>query len=507
MSQDRVHDSDRATAPNEISDSDVAIVGMACRYAGANDPEQLWRLFRDGIEAIEHYSDEELVERGVDPALLRNPAYVKAGGRIADTRGFDAAFFGYGPKDAAITDPQHRHFLECTWAALEDAGHVPERFEGSVGVFAGCGMNSYFVFNLLTNREIVESTGLFLLRHTGNDRDFLPTTVSYKLDLTGPSIAVQTACSTSLVAIHQACQSLLAGECDMAVSGGSTIVVPEGRGYLYNDNEPLSPDGHCRAFDAKGAGTVLTSGAGVVVLRRLRDAVEDGDPIHAVIKGSAINNDGSRKIGYLAPSVDGQAAVVAEALAVAGLEADDIQYVATHGTGTHVGDPIEFTALTQAFRETSEREGYCAIGSSKPNIGHTDTAAGIASVIEVAQALQHRQIPPSLHYSTPNPNLEIEGSPFYVNDQLRDWEAGGRPRRAGVSSLGVGGTNAHVILEEAPPATATPACEDWQILPLSARSASALDARADDLAGWIEAHPEAALADVAHTLQVGRAGM
>ncbi len=488
----------------EYTGNEIAIVGLSCRFPGAANADELWRNLRGGVESILRYDDAALLAAGVEPSLLANPNYVKAGGQLPELDGFDAAFFGFGPKDAAITDPQHRHMLECAWEALEDAGHPPARFDGAIGCFVGCGMNGYFIYNLLRNPDILASTGAFLLRHTGNDRDFLPTTVSYKLDLTGPSVAIQTACSTSLVAIHVACQSLLANECDLALAGGVTIITPPGQGYVYNENEPLSPDGHCRAFDAKGAGTVLTSGIGVVSLRRLADALADGDAIHAVIRGSAINNDGSRKIGYLAPSVDGQAAVIAEALAIADVSADEISYVETHGTGTNVGDPIEISALTQAFRQTSDRNGYCAIGSNKPNIGHTDTAAGVASLIKVVKALQHGELPPSLHYERANPTIDFERSPFFVNHQLAEWKRANGKRRAGVSSLGVGGTNAHVIVEEAPERRSGPARRAFEILPLSAKSGGALDANAARLAAFLREHPQVSLADVAHTLQVGR---
>jgi acyl transferase domain-containing protein len=488
-------------------DNAIAIVGMAGRFPGASDVAAYWRNLRGGVESIRALSDEELLAAGADASWLRDPSYVKAAAVLDDVKGFDAGYFGFSPMDAGILDPQNRHFLETAVAALEDAGHAPKSFGGSIGVFAGCGMNAYFTYNLLTNPDLVKNVGLFLLRHTGNDRDFLSSTVSYKLDLRGPSVAIQSACSTSLVAIHTACQSLLSGECDMALAGGVTILVPHGQGYFYRENEPVSPDGHCRAFDHRSAGTVIASGVGIVVLRRLADALDDGDQIHAVIRGSAVNNDGAGKVGYLAPSVGGHAAAVAEALAVAGVGADTIQYVEAHGTGTLVGDPIEIAALTQGFRESTDRKQFCRIGSVKSNIGHLDTAAGVASVIKVASALQHREIPPSLHFEAPNPEIDFASSPFVVNAELRPWDRGETPRRAGISSLGIGGTNAHVVLEEAPdlPPTTSP-LRDVQLLPLSAKTSTALDALTGRLVAHLREHPEVSLADVAFTLQEGREG-
>ena len=487
--------------------TDIAIIGMSGRFPGARNVEEFWTNLRDGVESICPLSEEELTKAGVDSSLISRPDYVKAGGPLIDVEYFDAQFFGFSPKDAAIMDPQHRHFMECCWEALEHAAHPPSKFPGSVGVFAGCGMNAYFMRNVLPNSDLMNSVGLFLLRHTGNDRDFLPTTVSYKFNLHGPSVAIQTACSTSLVAIHMACQSLLNGECDMALAGGVTIQVPHGQGYIYRPNEIHSPDGHCRAFDASSAGTVITNGAGVVVLRRLSDAVQDNDFIHAVIKSSAINNDGANKVGYLAPSVDGHAEVVDEALALADLTADDISYVETHGTGTAVGDPIEIAALTEAFRRSTDRVGFCPIGSVKTNIGHLDTAAGVASVIKVAEALKHRKIPPSLNYEAPNPSIDFENSPFFVNAQLREWKSETGPRRAGISSLGVGGTNAHVILEESPikhRQHQSPNDSQWQILTLSAKTPTALDAATQNLAQALANQRNLTLENVAFTLQEGR---
>ena len=489
-------------------DTDIAIVGMAGRFPGAQTLDEFWRNLRDGVESIQTFSLETLREQGVPEALLTDPAYVRRGAVLDDMECFDGAFFGFSPKEAAIMDPQHRHFLECSWHALERAGHDPARFPGAIGVFGGSGMHAYLMYNLLSHPELIEETGMFLVRHTGNDKDFLTTRVSYALNLRGPSLNVQTACSTSLVAVHLACQHLLAGECDMALAGGATIELPHRVGYLAREGEILSPDGHCRPFDAASNGTVFGSGVGVVVLRRLADARADGDHIHAVIKGSAINNDGSLKMGYFAPSVDGQAAAIAEALAVAGVEADTVSYVETHGTGTAVGDPIEVTALTQAFRLGTDRRGFCAIGSVKSNIGHTDTAAGVASLIKATLAIEHCEIPPSLHYQAPNPAIDFAVSPFFVNDHLRPWPDTGKPRRAGVSSLGVGGTNAHVILEEAP--AQTPRRTDarpWHLLPISAKTPAALDTATRNLVDHLRSNPTLALGDIAFTLQEGRAAL
>jgi acyl transferase domain-containing protein/thioesterase domain-containing protein/acyl carrier protein len=487
------------------NENDIAIVGMAAHLPGAGSIGEFWVNLRDGVESIRRLSEAELVAAGETPDRLHHRDYVPAAAVLDGFDTFDGEFFGFGPKESAILDPQHRQFMEVAWEALENAGHPPERFAGTIGVYAGCGMGSYFYFNICSNPELVESTGMFLLRHTGNDKDFLATRVSHVLDLKGPSINIQTACSTSLVAVHYACQALLNGECDMALAGGVTIELPHGRGYVYKEGEILSPDGHCHAFDHRAQGTVFGSGAGVVVLRRLADAIRDGDHVWAVIKGTAVNNDGAAKAGYLAPSVDGQARAIAEAHGVAGVTADSIGYVECHGTGTYLGDPIEVAALTAAFRQTTRATGFCRIGSVKTNIGHLDTAAGVASVIKVALALHHRQIPPSLGFEAPNPSIDFETSPFRVNAALADWQGDGAPRRAGVNSLGVGGTNAHAVLEEAPEAAASEA-SDWPFQPLviSARSRAALDEAARALAAHLRAHPEQPLADVAFTLKEGR---
>jgi acyl transferase domain-containing protein/thioesterase domain-containing protein/acyl carrier protein len=490
----------------QTDDNDIAIVGMAIRVPGASTPEQYWTNLRGGVESLSELRDETLLARGVSRSALADPNYVRAAMELAGVDQFDPEFFGFSAKEAAILDPQHRQFYEVCWEALERAGHPPARFDGAIGVFAGCGMGAYFAYNILSNSELLDSVGLFLLRHTGNDKDFLATRVSYSFDLKGPSVNVQTACSTSLVATHLAVQSLLSGETDMALAGGVTIEVPHGVGYFYKEGEILSPDGHCRAFDHRSKGTVFGSGAGVVVLRRLADALADGDHIHAVIKGTAVNNDGSGKVGYLAPSVEGQAAAIAEALAVADVNAATIGYVECHGTGTPVGDPIEIAALTRAFRESTDKVGYCRVGSVKSNIGHLDTAAGVASLIKTALALEHGQIPPTLNFEAPNPAIAFDGSPFVVASALHDWKPIDSPRRACVNSLGVGGTNAFAVLQE-PPKTSRQRTEPVpQALVLSARSRRALDDSSRKLAGWLRENADTPLADIAYTLMVGRHG-
>ena len=484
--------------------TEIAIIGMAGRFPGASDVEAFWENVRGGREAVRFFSPEELQARGVQEELIRDPDYVPAGAVLDGIDLFDADFFGMSPRDAAIMDPQHRFFLECSWEALEHAGCDPARFDGAIGVFAGSGMTAYMIYHLATNPQLMVSVGEFLVRHTGNDKDFLTTRVSYEFDLRGPSVNVQTACSTSLVAVHVATQSLLMGECDLALAGGVTIALEQERGYRYQAGEILAPDGHCRAFDAEAAGTLFGSGCGLVVLKRLSDALRDGDTVHGVLLGTAVNNDGRMKVGYLAPSVDGQAAVVSEALSVAGISSEAISYVEAHGTGTPVGDPIEVTALTQAFGAGSG-VGTCGIGSVKTNIGHLDTAAGVASLIKTVQALKHRELPPTLHFKTPNPKLGLETSPFYVVDRLKPWTApSGQPRRAGVNSLGVGGTNAHVIVEEPPSLPPTGSSRPYQLLCVSAKTETALGRAAERLGAHLQAHPSQPLADVAYTLHVGR---
>jgi acyl transferase domain-containing protein len=420
---------------------------------------------------------------------------------LADEAMFDADFFDIPPRQAELMDPQLRHFLECAWEALENAGYDPARFPGQIGVYGGVTVSSYLLQNLLSNPHLIQEAGTYQTA-IATDRDFLTTQVSYKLNLRGPSLTVQTACSTSLVATHLACLSLLAGECDMALAGGVSIKFPQVSGYFYQEGGLDSSDGHCRSFDARADGSVYGSGAGIVVLKRLEDALADGDTVHAVILGSAINNDGSAKVGFTAPSIEGQSRAIAEAHAAAGIEPESIGYVECHGSGTALGDPIEVAALTRAF--ASPERGICPIGSIKSSIGHLGAAAGVAGLIKTVLALEHGQIPPSLHFETPNPRIDFAASPFFVNTRLADWPAERGPRRAGVSSFGLGGTNAHAVLEEAPASQPTDPGRPWQLLVLSARTENALETATDNLAAWLAAHPQADLADIAHTLQVGR---
>ncbi|HEX6862246.1 MAG TPA: beta-ketoacyl synthase N-terminal-like domain-containing protein, partial [Thermoanaerobaculia bacterium] len=482
---------------------DIAVIGLSGRFPGARSPEELWRNLVLGTESISRFTDEELLEAGVDPELVANPNYIKAQGILGDIELFDAAFFGHNPRSAELTDPQHRVFLECAWEALEAAGYDAGRYPGRIGVFAGQSMNTYWLNNLYHHIDLVASLDS-LQAAIGNDKDSLTTEVSYRLDLRGPSVLVQSSSSTSLTAVHYACQSLKSGECDMALAGGVSIHLPEVSGYLYHEGGTTDPDGHCRTFDAEAKGFVSGHGAGVVVLKRLADALADGDDVLAVIKGSACNNDGSHKVSYMAPSVDGHAEVVRQAQEAAGVAPDTITYVEAHGTGTLLGDPIEVAALTQAFRAGTDRTGFCALGSVKTNIGHLDTAAGIAGLIKAVLCLRHKTIPGILHFRSPNPKIDFESSPFFVNDRLRPWETpDGLPRRAGVSSLGMGGTNTHVVLEEAPVREENSSARPLSLLLISARTQTALETLTDDLASHLQLQ-EQPLADLSWTLQTGR---
>src|SRR3989440_1919979 len=483
--------------------TDIAIIGLSGRFPGARNVDEFWQNLRNGVESISLFSDEELLQSGVDPSVLGDPNYVKAGAILEDIDKFDAAFFGFTPKEAQIMDPQHRLFIETAWNAIESAGYNPETYKGSIGLYAGSGLSTYLLNNLYPNTEVMESAGIMQVV-LGNDKDSLTTRVAYLLNLTGPCFSVQTYCSTSLVAVSIACSSLLNGDCDMALAGGVLVSVPQKAGYYYQEGGIASPDARCRAFDARAKGSPLGNGVGVVVLKRLEDAVADGDTIHAVIKGSAINNDGSLKAGYTAPGVRGQSGVIVEAQANAGVDAESIGYIEAHGTGTALGDAAELTALIKSFSESTDKKGFCAIGSAKTNVGHLDRAAGVTGLIKTVLSLKHGMIPPSLNYEEPNPQINLQDSPFYVNTTLTEWKTNGTRRRAGVSAFGIGGTNAHVVLEEAPVLTFSGALRKHKLLLLSARTETALEMATANLHTYLQRHEETDLADVAYTLQVGR---
>ena len=487
---------------------DIAMIGMACRFPGANNLEEFWHNLCNGVESISFFDDAEILSSGVDPELLANTNYVKASPIINNIENFDAEFWGYNPKEAQLLDPQQRLFLECAWESLEDAGYNPLQYQGDIALYGGAATNTYLLNHIYPHRHSLDerdslqtinlsSMGGFQVT-TANDKDYLTTRTSYKLNLTGSSVNVQTACSTSLVAVHLACQSILNSECDMALAGGVSVHSPQKMGYLYQDGMILSPDGHCRAFDASAAGTIFGSGAGMVVLKALDRAIADRDRIYGIIKGSAVNNDGGTKVGYLAPNVAGQASVIAEALTVADVNPDTISYIEAHGTGTKLGDPIEVAALTQALTNTN-CTGYCAIGSVKTNVGHLQIASGIVGLIKTTLALYHRQIPPSLHFKNPNPQINFANSPFYVNTELQQWQSNNYPRRAGVNSLGIGGTNCHLILEEFVTEVASNNRLPAYLLTLSAKNPTALSDLAKSYQQYITQQTNISLADICFT--------
>lgn len=483
----------------------IAIIGMSVRVPGAEDPLAFWRSLRDGTDAITHFAPEELHPHVLGTSEARGASYVRARGILPDVEEFDAALFDFTPREAQLTDPQHRLLMECAWEAFERAGYNPRGYPGPVGLFAGAGVNSYLLFNLLPAGQLAGTAGAFQA-FLHNKHDHLATRIAYKLGLRGPAITVQTACSTSLVAVALACNALATWQCDAALAGGANVFVPQASGYLYHDGGIGSPDGRCRPFDAAAAGTVPGNGAGMVLLKRLEDALRDGDTIQAVIRGWSVNNDGARRVGYTAPGTEGQLDVVVAAQELAEVAPDTIGYVEAHGTATLLGDPIEFDALRRAFRRSTARSGFCAIGSVKGNIGHLDAAAGVAGLIKAALALKHREIPPSAHFTEANPRCDFGGSPFYVADSLRPWPASDTPRRAAVSSFGLGGTNAHVVLEEAPSSAPASASRPHQLLVLSGQTAAALEASTARMVTYLAEHPELDLGDVAWTLQVGRTG-
>ncbi|MEO0398641.1 MAG: type I polyketide synthase [Pseudomonadota bacterium] len=490
----------------------VAIVGMAGRFPGAPDVATFWENIKAGRDSVTRFSPDAL-EIPIDGA--DGPDYVCAKGMLDDVDKFDARFFGYLPKEAALMDPQHRVFLEMCWEALETAGLDPARYPGAVGVYAGCYMDTYVLWNLCSDEQfranLVESIQVGSLQtELGNDKDYLATRVAFKLGLRGPAMTLQTACSTSLVAIATACQALESYACDAALAGGVTIVLPQKKGYFYKEGSMLSPDGRCRTFDEKAAGTVFSNGAAVLVLKRLEDAIADRDTIYAVIRGYATNNDGGDKVSYTAPSVEGQAEVIALALEMADIPARSIGLVEAHGTATPLGDPIEIGGLTKAYRRDTEDTNYCAIGSVKANLGHLDVASGAIGLIKTSLALHEKVLPPQINFSNPNPKINFAETPFYVNTALTPWTSAGVPRRAGVSSFGVGGTNAHIVVEEAPisASSVTPSGRSSShapvILPISAKTEDGLFRQAERLSAHFSSIADDALTDAAHTLQMGR---
>ncbi len=488
---------------NSINENYIAVIGMAGRFPGAKNLSEFWENLKNGNESVRHFADEELKQAGIQDDLIHNPLYIKARGTLDDVELFDADFFGISPYEAKITDPQHRFFLEVCWEALESAGYASGKYHGLVGVFAGMSDNTYLENCLSRNAEFSKTNHPYQT-HLANSNHFLATKVSYFLNLKGPSVNISTACSTSLVTITEACQSLLMNNCDIAIAGGVSIRVPQTKGYLYQEGSIYSLDGYCRAFDKDASGTVPGSGVGAVILKRLHDAIKDGDTIDAVIRGYAINNDGAAKAGYAAPSVIEQSRCIATALQ--DVDVETVTYVEAHGTGTLLGDPIEIAALTKAFRHYTKKKNYCAIGSVKTNIGHADTAAGIAGFIKTVLALKHKVIPASLHFKQSNPHIQLSDSPFYVNHELTAWKADSSIRRAGVSSFGIGGTNAHIILEEAPSIKRIDTLRAIQIVSLSAKTSTALANQQENLLNYLLSHEIEAndLANIAYTLQVGR---
>ncbi|MCX7748501.1 MAG: acyltransferase domain-containing protein [Clostridia bacterium] len=482
----------------------IAIIGMTGRFPGAGDMDEFWQNLYNGVESVKFFSRDELIKMGIDKHLLDNPRFVAADAILDGMDMFDASFFDYSAREAEIMDPQHRLFLESAWEVLESAGYSSELYDGRIAVYAGANLSGYMIRNLYSNPGLVEGLGTFKIM-IANGQDFLATKVSYKMNLMGPSVNVNTLCSSSMVALHYACQNLLNYGCDLALAGGVSFQVSRNEAFFYQEGGIGSSDGHCRAFDSKANGTVSGSGLAVVALKRLEDALSDGDPIHAVIRGTGINNDGSSKNSYTAPNVDGQAECIAEAVAMSGVNPETITYIDAHGTGTDLGDPIEIAALTKVFRAYTKKKQYCAIGSVKTNIGHLVNAGGLASVVKTVLSMQHRVIPPSLNFEEPNAKIDFENSPFYVNTKLSKWETDGFPLRAGVSSFGIGGTNTHVILEEAPPMEPS---EDsprpWQLISLSAKTSTALEKMAGNLADHVGKNPGLKLADIAFTLHVGR---
>jgi acyl transferase domain-containing protein/2-polyprenyl-3-methyl-5-hydroxy-6-metoxy-1,4-benzoquinol methylase/acyl carrier protein len=487
---------------DDINPNAVAVIGMACRFPGAKNIDEFWHNLKNGIESISFFSEEEVVESGIDIAIAKNVSLIKAFGVLEESDKFDAEFFGFSPREAELLDPQNRMFLECAWEAFENASYDTNRFDGRVGVYASSSLSTYLLKNLLSNKETLISVG-GISAQLGNDKDHVPTRVSYAMNLKGPSIAIGTACSSSLVAVHLACQGLLDFHCDMALTGGVTVHANQSEGYFYNHEGTASPDGHCRTFDSNSGGTISGCGAGAVVLKRLADAIKDNDNIYAIVLSSAVNNDGAVKVSYTAPGIDGQSEIIAEAHNLADIDPETISYVETHGTATNLGDPIEIAALKKAFSSVKNKKAFCALGSVKSNVGHLDSAAGIAGFIKTVLSLKNKQIPPSLHFENPNPALNISDSPFFVNNKLTDWKTNRFPLRAGVSSFAMGGTNAHVILQEFEEDVPDKSEAQMCIILISAKTENVLASISINL--FKELNIEAKrINDIAYTLQMGR---
>jgi acyl transferase domain-containing protein/acyl carrier protein len=479
----------------------IAIIGMSCRFPQAKTPRKFWENLRDGVDCVTEFSKEDLLAIGLNPMILNHPAYVNKGIVLEDVELFDASFFGFSPRDAEVIDPQHRIFMECAWEALEDAGYIPDSYEGLIGIYGGVDTSNYLL-NIYMNPAVMQSVGLYTAT-LHNDKDCLTTRVAYKLNLKGPAVTVQTNGSTSMTAIIQACQSLLNYQCDIALAGGAAVTLPQRTGYFHQEGGSSSPDGRCRAFDAEAGGIVSGSGAGVLALKRLEEAIADGDHIEAVIRGFGINNDGSDKVDFTSPSLKGQADAIAAAHAMAGVSAEQIGYVEAHGTSTVIGDPVEVAALSQVFRQSSSKTGFCGLGSVKTNIGQCNSAGGVAGVIKAVMSLKNGMLAPSLHFHHPNPSIDFANSPFYVVNELQEWAVDHRPRLAGVSSFGIGGTNGHLVLEEVPATEKTLTPGQWHLLVLSAKTPSALETQKEQLVSILEQN-QLPLADVAYTLQTGR---
>lgn len=481
----------------------IAVIGLAGRFPGAENIKTFWSNILQGKESISAFTSEDLIAAGISEEKIQSPHYVKARGIIENVEFFDADFFGILPHEAQLTDPQQRLFLECAFEALENACYSSDTYKGTIGVYGGTGRSTYFLHNIYPHHDLMEKNGNYLIR-IGNEPDFLTTKVSHRLNLKGPSLSIQTACSTSLVAVCIACNHLLTYQCDIALAGGASIYLPQVSGYVHQEGMIFSQDGHCKPFDREAQGTVPSNGVGIVALKRLEDAIADRDNIYAIIRGYGLNNDGGEKLSYSAPSANGQATAIESAIAMAEVDPSTISYAETHGTATFLGDPIEIDALTRAFRQFTDEQGFCAIGSVKSNIGHSMEAAGIAGFIKAVLSLHEKKLPPTLHFNSLNPHIDSKNSPFYVNTELKDWPLDKIPRRACVSSFGIGGTNAHVILEESPTRPSSPDSNTSYLLILSAKTPLALNTIAHNLSSHLELNPTISMSDVSFSLQTGR---